>query len=183
MILDSNFINTSPFNFKLWIQCACEYVSEIQIWEMDLWFLVQVHFILRYSTITLAVKLSYHPIKFEVCNDNFSTKSQCSNSSFYLTELRRTLFLCWYPLAKPVCALKGNMKFLNLHLTAGHQEQRGIQCLPNISRISPAEPKQSWGFLSPIFLYTYFVYEFTLDFRKPCFIFPWFPKSCFIAEF
>lgn len=100
------------------------------------------HFAVQYSTITLGVKLSHHSIKLEVCNDHISTKPQCSNSSFSLTsQLRWTLFLCWYPLAKPVCALKGN-KFLNFHLTAGHQEQWGIQCLPSIARITLAEPKQ-----------------------------------------
>lgn len=162
--------------------CSSEYVSEIQIWEVDLWFLVQVHFILQYSTITL--KLSYHPIKLEVCNNHISKNPQCNYSSFSLTaQLRWTLFLCWYPLDKPVCALKGNMKCLNFHLTAGHWEQLGIQCLPSISKISLAEPKHSWGFLSPAYLHTYFVSEFTLDFRKSCFIHPQFTKSCFIAEF
>lgn len=145
----------SPFNFKMWIQCPLVNISQKSKFgkrTYDFWFRC-ISFCSAVQYDHAGVKLSYHSFKLEVCNGHISTKPQCSNSSFSLTaQFGWTLFLCWYPLTKPVCALKGNMKFLNFHLTAGHQEQWGIQCLPSISRISLAEPKQSWGLLSPAYL-------------------------------
>lgn len=161
----------SPFNFKMWIQCTPVNMSQkfkfgkltYNFWFTSISFgsTVQSSWLLNWITIPLNCKSVMTTSQQNHCNNSFS-----------LAALSWTLFLCWHPLGKPVCALKGNTKFLNFHLTAGHRQHWGIQCLPNISRISLAEPKQSWGFMSPAYLYTYFVSEFTLDFRKPCFTHP-----------